>query len=42
MDISHMAYEKRIITRKAEVLNIQATEIEDEILIEANEYFFSA
>jgi len=41
MDISVMAYEKRILTRNAEVFNLYATEIKDEILIFANEYFFS-
>jgi hypothetical protein len=36
-----MGYEKRILTRNAEVSNLYATEIGDEILTVANEYFFS-
>jgi hypothetical protein len=36
-----MAYEKLILTRKVEVFNLYATEIEDKILIDTNEYFFS-
>jgi hypothetical protein len=41
MDISVVAYENLILTKKAEVFNLYAAEIEDKILIEANEYFFS-